>query len=646
MKKTSRSARIKASFAAHKAATAIIAVTCVIGAYGIYHSASTASAATQYVLSPVRLGSITQTVTGTGQVSAENQLDVEPEVSGTITSVAVTVGQRVHKGDLLATIDPSTALTDLQSAKIAYAKFTEPPTQTNLDNAQSAVDKSYTDAWSAISTLFNSVPTPLAGLKDLFYSQDGYLAEQKSTNLTPTGHDYRTVAAAAYDKAAAEYLTALQEYKSSSLSSDHATIEALLAGSSAFADDYSAALKSTQSAVTFISTNQPNYEKGTEATAVSDANSWASDANSEVSSLQSASASIESANNALSDLTKGPDPLDVQSQAISLQQKQDAYDKYFVRAPFDGVVGKIGAKVYDTAGSGTAIATIVSDAKIATISLNEVDAAKVQNGQPVSITFDAIDGLVATGTVSQVDLVGTVSSGVVSYGVKISIATPDNRIKPGMSLNVTITTNQISNVLVVPSSAIKTQGSQSYVQVLSTTATPASATASSTGGLRRGGSGGQSASSTGAFPGSANASSTTLYNASSTRRFGGGFASSTYASYTGSASAAGSGFGGTARTMTVSSATLPQLIVVTVGASDDTNTQILSGLNPGQLVVTRTIAASSAAATAAPSLLSSLGAGGRAGAAGAARAGFGGSAAGTGAARPAATGAARTTTGG
>ncbi|MDD5433706.1 MAG: hypothetical protein PHE77_03610, partial [Candidatus Pacebacteria bacterium] len=56
---------------------------------------------------------------------------------------------------------------------------------------------------------------------------------------------------------------------------------------------------------------------------------------------------------------------------------------------------------------------------MAEISLNEVDVAKVKIGQRAIITFDAIDELEITGKVEDVDTIGTVSQGVVSYNVKI-----------------------------------------------------------------------------------------------------------------------------------------------------------------------------------------------------------------------------------
>lgn len=103
---------------------------------------------------------------------------------------------------------------------------------------------------------------------------------------------------------------------------------------------------------------------------------------------------------------------------------------------------------------------------MATISLNEVDIASIKIGQKTALTFDAIDGLSISGTVVEMDSVGTVSSGVVTYNVKIAFDNDDERVKPGMSTNVEITTNSKQNVLMVSNSAIKTRSDVSYVEVL------------------------------------------------------------------------------------------------------------------------------------------------------------------------------------
>ncbi|HEU0051458.1 MAG TPA: hypothetical protein VFQ60_05395, partial [Patescibacteria group bacterium] len=88
-------------------------------------------------------------------------------------------------------------------------------------------------------------------------------------------------------------------------------------------------------------------------------------------------------------------------------------------------------------------------------------------GQKATLTFDAMNGLTITGTVSQIQAVGTVTQGVVNYTVQISLDTQDARIKPGMSTSASVVTNTRQDVLMLPNSAVKTQGGQSFVQVIS-----------------------------------------------------------------------------------------------------------------------------------------------------------------------------------
>lgn len=583
-------AKAKAGIAAHKILTAVIVLTLVVGGYEIARAkASAASSVPEYTLSAAHMGTLQQTVSGTGQVSASNQTDIQSQVSGTIESIDVSVGQAVTKGQLIATIDPTNALTALENARLSLAKLNEPAKATDLSNAQNSLTKSYGDAFNSASSAYIDLPNIMTGLHDLLYDPTGFLADQHRT-LSTTARDYRDQAANAYDLAAEQYALSLQEFKGLSRSSATSSLDQLYSDTYKTIKMAADAANKSQTAVAFIIASQPDYDAKDAASANTSVNGWASQANSDTSSILSAQNSIVSAANSLGNLTAAPDSYDLQSAQSSLAQAQRTYEEYFIRAPYDGIIGRIPVNVYGQA-NGT-IATIVGAQKIASISLNEVDAAKVAVGQSVNISFDAIDGLEATGTVSEVDQIGTVSSGVVSYGVKIAISTQDPRIKPGMSVSTTIITKQDDSALLVPSSAVKTQGGRSYVQVVSM-----SGAASTTRRLVNRNFASSTASTSGAYGAFA----------SSTRAFGSG---------TGSF---GSPRAGMTLTVSASSVT-PQTVYVTVGDSDDTNTAILSGLNPGQLVVTRTSTGSTASSASAPSLLQSLG-GNRAGAAGANRTG-------------------------
>ena len=425
-----------------------------------------------------------------------------------------------------------------------------------------------------------------------------------------------------FDLANTQYQTVLQEYKALLRTSATSTILQTLSDTYSLAKSVANTLQSAQNTITFITTSQPNYLTKDAATAQGNVTTWSNSINGDVSSLLSAQTGIASAENSLTNLVVGADPLDVQSQQLSLQQAQQTYDNYFIRAPFAGTIGLIPVNVYGQAGNGTSIATIISDQMMATLSLNEVDAAKVRTGDPVSVTFNAINNFTATGTVAEIDQVGTVSSGVVAYGVKVAINTADERILPGMSVNASITTFELDNVLTVPSTAVKTSGNRSYVQVLaSSTVSQYLATLATNSGFgtttNANRAGRSFASTTGSFAGG-NFGSTTGASASSTFVRGSG----SYGAYAGT----GGANGATSRTTTITTGAAPTNEVVVVGQSDDTNTQIVSGLNPGDWVIVKTVAASSqtASTAAAPSLLSSLGGG--------AQGAFGGG--GGGAARP------------
>jgi HlyD family secretion protein len=101
-------------------------------------------------------------------------------------------------------------------------------------------------------------------------------------------------------------------------------------------------------------------------------------------------------------------------------------------APFDGILATFTAKVGES--SGSSVGTLITEQKVAVISFNEVDAASIKIGQKAKLTLMAITGLTIPGTVVEIDSVGTVSSGVVTYDVKIAFDKDDERVKAGMSV--------------------------------------------------------------------------------------------------------------------------------------------------------------------------------------------------------------------
>ena len=144
----------------------------------------------------------------------------------------------------------------------------------------------------------------------------------------------------------------------------------------------------------------------------------------------------------------------------------------------DGSSGASGAAGADgssdgSSGSSSAPVTIAPEQPYAILlTVNEVDLPSLEVGQRADIEFDALPDLAATGKVSEVADEGTVSSGVVTFDVWLSLDVPDPSIKLGMSAGATIVTEIAKDALVVPNSAVRSaDDGSSYVLVMADGAT-------------------------------------------------------------------------------------------------------------------------------------------------------------------------------
>jgi HlyD family secretion protein len=519
--------------------------------------ASSGKAETRYVLGTVSRGTIVSTVSASGQVSSSRSLEVKPQVSGTITYIAVKPGQTVAQGQLIASLDSSDAQktlrdaqNNLETAQLALEKLQAPASGLTLVQAQNAVSsaqdslaRAYVDSQNDYVKAYLDLPDIMTDLQDIVIGTTASRGTQWNIdyyynsliNSADQARAYRDDAYNTYVTAKAAYDKAFADYKALGNNPSSDQIEAMTGETSNMVKAVNDALKSSNALIqlysnTLTGRNQTPSSVATAALStisgdIASISSSYSTLMGDVSGLKSSKQSLTEKQLSLQDLQDGPDALDVRGDQLTIQQRQDAVTdarvelaKYSVRAPFAGTITAINQYVGDEGGSAT-LATLVTPQQIAKLSLNEVDAAKVKVGDKATLTFDAIEDLTLTGTVAQVDVAGTVSQGVVSYSIEIAFDTQDPGVKPGMTVNAAIQTDTAQDVLMVPSSAVKTSNGMSYVQAF----TPALA---STGGIQG-----------------------------------------------------------------VTSQTPPGMIEVTTGISDDTNIEILSGLAEGQQIVTRTISA-------------------------------------------------------
>lgn len=141
-----------------------------------------------------------------------------------------------------------------------------------------------------------------------------------------------------------------------------------------------------------------------------------------------------------------------------------------VTAPMEGTVASLSCAegmILSGSDSTQRLAVIrVQDTPLAQVNLSEIDVPKIQPGQKATLEIDSLPGKTFTGKVVSIDKIGTVSSGVTNYPAIIRLDTSSPDLLPNMSITANIILETKENVLVVPSSAIQTQGDQSLVRVL------------------------------------------------------------------------------------------------------------------------------------------------------------------------------------
>jgi RND family efflux transporter MFP subunit len=470
--------RIKSAFSwltSHRKSSVAILAIVALGSYYAYSIMGSDSAAVRTIIASAQRGSVISRVTGSGQVTAISQADVTSSVSGDIESVLVTAGEDVYLGQALATIedsDATKAVTNAElavaNAQIAYDKAVKQHANQADDSSVSDIKKAYEKGYDAITNTFIDLPIIFIDVNDIFYvpQHSPYFSdtEMRSVSGGDIAITYKYQAGVLFDKAKEEYDASFAEYKSLSASSDPEKISAFLDRTYALLRTLSAALTGTYSTIDYLNTrtSNPSSQISVDKSQLS---SYISKVNGNVTSVSNSITAIEDAKD-----SSASSELSLKSAELSLSQQKDALAdakkdlaNHVVRAPFAGVVSKVPVEAGDKISNNGAVATVITKSQNVLLSFNEVDAAKLKKGQKATLTFDAIDGLSLSGTITEIDVTGTVSQGVVSYGVKISFDTNDERIKPGMTVSASIVADSREGVVVLPSSVIKYKGSQAYV---------------------------------------------------------------------------------------------------------------------------------------------------------------------------------------
>ena len=395
---------------------AVVVVVVLGGAGGFVYTRVSGDAAVLYRTQPAVLGTVTQTISLSGNLTPIDQTNLDFGSSGTVTAVDVQPGDTVTQGEVLATVDPTALQAQLAQAQ---ADLTAAQAKLSLDQAGSSITSDRQTLANAQTSLDDTI------------ASDHLKVSQAQTSVTDAQDTYDTDGCAA---------------NASAPSCPGPT------GAIAALQNAQANLQSTQLQV------QQSQDQ----------------AQAQLTSAQDQLSTAEAEQPAQIQM----DQATVQGDQVTVQQDQQAVVGATITAPTAGEVAEVNISVgQDVSGSSSSKGVSPSSSPSYDIVLITPGLFEVTGSVSDAQVDEVIDGLIAgvtpagsteayPGKVTEVSPVATISSGVATFGVTVTISGTHPELKSGMSASVTVTVNQVSQVLTVPTSAVTTIGSASTVQVL------------------------------------------------------------------------------------------------------------------------------------------------------------------------------------
>ncbi len=457
----------------------LIVVVLIAGgvAYKVVASNRSATSTTVQTATVTR-GTVTTTTTGAGTVRSGQNATVTWGTSGKVGTVSVKLGQQVKAGDELATLESGSLDTDIIQAQVdlidaqTALEELQKPQPLKIAQAQAALET----AKAALDDLLNPSATAISEAQAaVIDAQDAVETAQKhivKSNYARATKETIAAAQASYVVAKAEVERLQKEYKKikGDPSKDAAKALALTRLEAAKTKAYQAL-----ATLNWLQTKYTQDEIDTKNNNLALAEAQLADAQEALEKLQNpspedialAQAIVDDAQETLDTAKSGAtaDELTIAQTRVTLAEAELA--KATLTAPFDGMITDVKVLVGDLVSTGgTAFKIDDSSRLYVDLQISEVDISQIKLDQDATLTFDAIADKEYHGKVTNIGLVGTVSSGVVNYTVTVQITDGDASILSGMTAAVSIVVDQHENVLVVPNQALHTSGGQRTVTVL------------------------------------------------------------------------------------------------------------------------------------------------------------------------------------
>lgn len=472
----------------------------------------------------VKKQNLLQEVSVTGKVKPAQALDLAFEKGGKVSKVLAEVGSAVKEGALLIELDNTelkaqvleaqaglevqdvklkellrgTRIEEIQisEAKAVNAEKTLVDAQTNLTNvenkAQTDLNNLYDDVKDIISDAFTKADDAVSKqTNELFFnplSDTPRLTFSLSDNQIKNDVEWqRVLSRNSLLSIKTEIINISTDYTKidTTLNNVEQNLTIIKNFLNRLIDALNSASSLTQSAVNtyqgYVNIGRTNVN-----TAISNVNSQrrliAAQKDTNQQSITTAQNAVNTAKNNLDLAEKeltlkkaGATKEQIQAQEAqvkqvraNLQNLNSQLQKTMLFAPISGIITKQEAKKGEIITANTIVISLISEADFEIeANIPEADIAKVKIGNPAKITLDAYgDDVVFTARVVSIDPSETLIEGVSTYKTKLQFLQKDEKVKPGMTANIDITTDLRENVFAVPFRAIVQKNGDKFLRII------------------------------------------------------------------------------------------------------------------------------------------------------------------------------------
>jgi len=449
--------------------TAIVIVTLLAGWYFFLRPAPAAEQTLLLESKP-----FIQQVSVSGKVIAAKEVDLGFSESGRITLVYVSVGNYVSQGTTLAVVEngdqratllQKEAALENQQAKLAALKAGT--RQEEIAVAQSSVTRDTQALIDELQDAYRAADGAVHNTLDQFISNP-----RTSPSLTFSISDSNLKTSVESKRLAAE--SALVAWSgavfalgaSADLSQASLLAQSNLSAIASLLSDAGAAINRA-----IPSTQIPQATLDTYSAAVATART---NINASISAVTSAKSALDASKKNLVLKAAGSTPQDISAQeaqvksaAADVAAAQAQLNKTFISAPFGGIITVVDAKAGKIVSPNTPEISMISTGAFQIESyVPEINIALIAVGDKASVTLDAYGKKIFPASVVSIDPAETVRDGVSTYRALLQFNAQNPLIKPGMTANVSITTDTKASALSVPQGLIVYRGGKAFVRVL------------------------------------------------------------------------------------------------------------------------------------------------------------------------------------